>query len=90
MNLAALKPYIPHWTLYNKVGIYSTRTNPEGDSQRDGKVAGKLCQFGVSKQQQQKMQHFSPQKIRAHWRFPEFCVVFVGRGDLGFLAGLFS
>lgn len=34
MNLAALKPYIPHWTLYNNVGINSTRTNPEGDSQR--------------------------------------------------------
>lgn len=75
MNLAALKPYIPHWTLHNNVGINSTRNNPQGDSQRCRKrgtgkwqdhVLGMLCQFGVSSQ------HFSPQKIRAHKRFSQF------------------
>lgn len=94
MNLAALKPYIPHWTLHNNAGINSTRDNPQGDSQRCRKwgtgtlqdhVLGELWQFGVSNQHQQKMQHFPPQKIRAHKRISEFCVVFVRRGDLGFL-----
>lgn len=94
MNLAALKPYIPHWALHNNAGINSTRNNAQGDSLRCRKwgmgklqdhVLGKLWEFGVSKQHQQEMQHFSPQKIRDHQRLSEFCVVFVRRGDLGFL-----
>lgn len=98
MNLAALKPYIPHWTLHNNVGINSTRSNPQGGSQRcrrwgTGKsqdhVVEKLWHFGVPNQHQQEMQHFSAQKIRPTRDF-QFCVVFVRRGDLRFLCLGFS